>query len=136
MNVRAFGMAVLLAATTVIGSAQDEQAHNTAMKAGGKLMDSLRKNLEAKQLDAAAKDAREMADAFGPVETFWASKNLTQAVDWSRGVQTASKEIITAAGANNAEAAAAGMKSLGSNCRGCHTQHREKLPDGKYKFKY
>jgi hypothetical protein len=26
-------------------------------------------------------------------------------------------------------------KTLGAQCQGCHTAHREKLPDGSYKMK-
>jgi mono/diheme cytochrome c family protein len=135
MTFRAIGFSIILAAASMAGSAQDDKAHNQAMKTSGKLMDSMRKNLEAKQMEAAAKDAKEMDALFAPVVKFWEAKNLPKAVEWSQGVQTAAKEIVTATGSGNTEAAAAGMKAMGGSCRGCHTQHREKLPDGIYKMK-
>lgn len=105
------------------------------MKGVGAANGSLRKNVMAGSMDAAAKDAQTIADLLKKEEAWWADKSTADATKFAQDGQAAAKSVATAAAAGKAEDVTAGMKSLGATCQGCHTAHREKVEGGGYKTK-
>ena len=93
-------------------------------------MKSLKKNLDSGMKEDAAKDAKVLADTFKEVEEIWTKTNTEDAVKFAKNAQTAASDIASGTGDS-----AASFKALGASCGGCHTAHREKLPDGSFVIK-
>jgi ankyrin repeat protein len=107
----------------------------TWMKAVAAANTSLKKSVEEKQAAAISLDAQTLADVFGQVREYWTKSNATDAVALSKTAHDASLDLAAAAKAGNWEQAGVAMKAIGGTCSGCHTAHREKLPDGAYTIK-
>jgi soluble cytochrome b562 len=127
---------VSVAAISVTLLAQDEKDYQTWMKTIGATVGSLRKNLEAKNSDAAASDAKKLQETFTQVHDFWMEKKTEDAMKFAANAQNGFKEIAELASAGNFEEAQATLKTTMSNCAGCHNAHRVKGDDGSYKIKY
>ena len=127
-----FAVGAAFAATPL---AQDEQEHPGWMKTAQATAGSLRKNIEAKATDEIAKNAATMEEVFKKCEDFWTKRNTEDAIKWSQQAQTAAKEIGEAAKDGDMDKAQASLKSLMSNCAGCHNAHRERVPEGGFKIK-
>ncbi len=115
--------------------AQDEDAYKSLMKATPPAVGGVRKNLEAKSMDAVVEDAKKLEHIFGESAEFWTKKGGADAVGWSKDAQAAASKVASAAAAGDAEGAAAAFKGVTGSCKGCHEAHREKLADGSYKIK-
>ena len=126
----------LTAALAVVASADDQADFVGWMKTTGGTMGKLRKELEAKTYSDAAKDAATLQEVFKHVEDYFAKTNTADAVTSAQAAGVASKKLADAAGAADADAAAASLKAVMATCGGCHMAHREKLPEGGYKIKY
>jgi cytochrome c556 len=129
---RQISILLLASGFAAFGLADD---HEDRMKAVGAANGSLRKNVTAGTMDAAAKDAQMMADLLKKEEDWWSGKGAADATKFAADGQTAAKAISTAAAAGKAEDVAASQKALGASCQGCHMAHREKVDGGGYKTK-
>jgi len=107
----------------------------TWMKAVAAANTSLKKSVEEKQAAAISLDAQTLADVFGQVQEYWTKSNTADAAALSKTAHDASLDLAAAAKAGNWEQAGVAMKAIGGTCSGCHTAHREKLPDGAYTIK-
>jgi hypothetical protein len=96
---------------------------------------SLRKDIEAKNGDDAAKDAEKLADVYVQVGAFFAKTSTDDAVKVAKNGEVAAKAVATAARSGNFDEAASAAKGIGGTCGPCHTAHREKLEGGGYKIK-
>lgn len=123
---------LLLASTSF---AQDEADFSKWMKSIAGTNGSMRKHLEAKEAEDAAKDAEKVAGLFKDVEAYYAKTNTEDAVKWAHSAQLAATETAEAAKANDLEKASVSSKGIGATCGPCHTAHREKLEAGGYKMK-
>jgi cytochrome c556 len=138
MNLMKLSLVLLFAVGAVFAAApqnQDEQEHPGWMKTAQATAGSLRKNIEAKATDEIVKNAATMEEVFKKCEDFWTKRKTDDAIKWSQQSQAAAKEIGEAAKGGDMDKAQASLKSLMSNCAGCHNAHRERLPDGSYKIK-
>ena len=124
-----------LASFGLLAQANDEKDLDQWMKTAGATIGSLRKNIEGKQAEAAAKDAATMGEVFKKTEHFWAARKKDDAVEWAKKAAAAAAEVEAAAKASDFEKAGAGLKGLFGNCAACHTAYRERLPDGSYRLK-
>jgi cytochrome c556 len=131
MSIRILFIAAVAAIAVV---AQDDAAFEKEMKVIDQHAAVLRK-LSAKTGDDAAANAEQIAKLYGSMKTFWAKRNVEDAVKWSDEGMAAAAELASAAKAGDTARADAAFKSLSGTCRSCHTAHREKLPDGTYKIK-
>ena len=118
-----------------MGLAQVEDAYKDWMKSVPPAVGGIRKNLEAKTLDAVVADAKKLETVFGQSAEFWTKKGGADAAGWSKDVQAAAGKVASAAAAGDADGAAAAFKVVSGSCKGCHETHREKLADGSYKIK-
>jgi cytochrome c556 len=115
--------------------AQSEEDHQKWMKTVGVTSGSLRKNLGAKNGEAAAADANKLQDIFGQVHDFWQIKNVDDAMKFSIEARDVFREVAEHASMGMFTDASAALKKLDASCSGCHTAHREKAADGSWKLK-
>jgi cytochrome c556 len=132
---------VLLIASALFLSAgllaqDDEKEFQGWMKTTGATMGSLRKNLEAKNGEAAAADAKTLQEVFAKVHDFWMKKKIESATKFATTAQNGFKVVGQLASSGKFDEAAAEMKSTVATCAGCHNGFREKKEDGTYRIKY
>ncbi len=128
-------MTTCFAALGVTVVAQDDAEYQGWMKSVGATSGSLRKNLEAKNADAAAADAKKLQEIFGHVHDYWSGKHADDAMKFAMNAGMGFGEVAEQAAAGKFEEASATLKTTSSNCGGCHTAHREKAADGSWKIK-
>ena len=115
--------------------AQDEAEYQKWMKTVGATSGSLRKNLDAKNGEAAAADARKLQDVFDQLHEFWQKRNSDDAMKFAMDARDGFHEVAELASAGKFDDASAALKKTSTNCGGCHTAHREKAADGSWKTK-
>lgn len=117
----------VITAVLVVGAlAQSESDFQGWMKSNPATLGSLNKNIAAKDGAAATADAQKLEATFKQVEEFFKKRGgADDAVNFSMKAQTAAAAIAKDASAGNFDQAAADVKSLQSNCGGCHMAHRE-----------
>jgi mono/diheme cytochrome c family protein len=133
---RKFRLIVSMLAMSVVLFAQDEKEYQDWMKTTGATAGSLRKNLEAKNGEAASADAKKLQEIFTQVHDFWMKKKIDNATKFASSAQNGFKEIADLSTAGKFDEAAATLKTTMANCGGCHSAYREKAPDGSWKIKY
>ena len=121
---------------SVTAFAQDEKEYQDWMKTTGATAGSLRKNLEAKNGEAAAADAKKLQGVSTQVHDFWMKKKIDNATKFASSAQDGFKEIGQLASSGKFDEAAATLKTTMANCGGCHNAYREKAADGSWKIKY
>ncbi len=129
---------VSVAAVTVLVGylyAESARPYEQVMKEVGAACGSLKKNLDAKMSQEAARDAEKLAALFKEVEAFWTKKNVQDATGFAQNAQAGAKETFRASHASNMEGALAAFGNMTKNCKSCHDAHREKLADGSYRIK-
>jgi cytochrome c556 len=105
------------------------------MKAVAATNGALGKDLAAKSGDAAAADAKKLADLFGQVHDYWQKKGTDDAVKFAADAQSGFKQVADLAAAGKIDDANAAVKTTAANCAGCHMAHRERAADGTYSMK-
>ena len=121
------------AAVTLI--AATDQDHVKWMKSVQQVCGNLKKGIEAKDAEAAAKDAKALVGSFKTVGDFYTDRNIPDAVKISKDAEAAAGDVESAVAAKDFEKAAASFKSLMGTCGACHKVHREKNEDGTFKIK-
>jgi hypothetical protein len=119
-----------LTALTVAVLARDEADYQKWMKTIGATSGSLRKNLDAKNGEAASADAKKLQETFEHVHDFWQKKNVDDATKFAMNARDGFREVAEQASAGKFEDASATLKKTSANCGGCHKVHREKVADG------
>jgi cytochrome c556 len=107
----------------------------THMKEIGQLNGVLNKSMKAGDAAEAGKAAARMEVLFKNVHTYWADKKVADATTAAQGVVTSLQAVQKALTANDMAAAETARAAIGANCMGCHTAHREKLPEGGFRIK-
>jgi hypothetical protein len=124
-----------LTALTITVLAQDEADYQKWMKSVGPTSASLRKNLEAKNGEAASADAKKLQEVFEQVHGFWQKKSMDDAAKLAADARDGFGEVATQASAGKFDDASATLKKASATCGGCHMAHREKAEDGSWKIK-
>lgn len=124
-----------LTALTITVLAQDEADYQKWMKSIGPISGSLRKNLEAKNGEAASADAKKLQDVFEQVHGFWQKKSVDDAAKLAADARDGFGEVAAQASAGKFDDASATLKKASATCGGCHMAHREKAADGSWKIK-
>jgi len=115
--------------------AQDDAEYKTWMQTAGATAGSLHKNLDAKNAEAAAADAKKLQEIFSHVHEYWMKKDVADAMKFAMNASQGFGSVAEEASASKFEEASATLKATSANCGGCHTVHREKLPAGEFKIK-
>lgn len=133
---RTMSVVAVIAALLVAGAlAQSESDYQGWMKSNPVNLGSLNKNIAAKDGAAATADTQKLEATFKQVEDFWKKRGGAEdAVNFATKAQTAAAAIAKDISAGNFDQAAADVKSLQSNCGGCHMAHREGS-QGSFKIK-
>jgi cytochrome c556 len=129
---------VISACTTLwIGTAcaQDEQELAGAMKTIGAANGAVRKTIAAKDSGETAANAEKLAATFKVVQSHFEEHHLEDGVNFAQRANKAAVNLAAAAKAGEWDKASDELKTIGAQCQGCHTAHREKLADGTYKMK-
>jgi hypothetical protein len=124
-----------LTALAVAILAQGEGDYQKWMKTVAATSGSLRKNLDAKNGEAASADAKKLQETFEQVHDFWHEKNVDDAMKFAMDVRDDFREVAEQASAGKFDDASATLKKATANCAGCHAAHREKAANGTYKTK-
>jgi hypothetical protein len=111
------------------------EAYVKTMKDIAAAQAALRGHATAKEYDNIAKDAAAFGTLFGQTSAFWQPRNVADAIAFATAGSKASEELGLAAKNKNDDAVATATGSIGATCQGCHTAHRQRLPDGGYAIK-
>ncbi|MFN8007697.1 MAG: hypothetical protein U0V70_11845 [Terriglobia bacterium] len=134
-KIMSLAVGVLLGGATLCCLAEAEKSLGPTMKEILGSVTALKKDLDAKNGAEAEKESKKLEGLFKDVEKFWAARKTEDAVKFSKDSQKEAAEVGKAAKAGNFEKALTAHGEIGKNCQGCHTAHREKLPDGGFKIK-
>jgi hypothetical protein len=107
----------------------------THMKEIGQLNGVLNKSIKGGDAAEATKAAARLEVLFKNIHGYWNDKKVADATAASEGVVTSLQAVQKALAANDMAAAETARAGIGANCMGCHTAHREKLPEGGFKIK-
>ena len=77
-----------------------------------------------------AADGTALAESFAKVQAFWEAREREDATGWAAAALEAARDLESAGGAGNFEAAATAFGNLRGACMPCHTQYRERTEDG------
>ena len=124
-----------LAAFAVSVFGQGDADYSSWMKTAGATSGSLRKNLDAKNKDAAVADARKLQETFKQVHDYWHKKNVEDAMKLAMDAESGFMDVADQAAAGKFEDATASLRKASATCGGCHTAHRERGADGSWKIK-
>jgi cytochrome c556 len=127
--------AVAVLGLTIVASEKAPESYVKNMKDTNVAAVELRKSVEVKNYDAAAKHAATLETLFANTLTFWESRKTDDAVGFAKAGIKAATDLEAAAKAKNEEAVAASAKELTATCKSCHDAHRERLPDGSSEIK-
>jgi hypothetical protein len=122
-------------AVGVMASEKPSDEYVKSMKNTNVAAQSLRKDIEAKDYDAIAKEAATLKALFAGTEEFWIKRKAEDAVAAAKAGAKAATDLEEAAKARNGEGVAASAKALNGTCKTCHDAHRERLPDGTSEIK-
>jgi cytochrome c556 len=122
-------------AVGVMASEKPSDEYVKSMKNTNVAAQSLRKDIEAKDYDAIAKEAATLKALFAGTEEFWIKRKAEDAVAAAKAGAKAATDLEAAAKARNEEGVAASAKALNGTCKTCHDAHRERLPDGTSEIK-
>jgi len=120
-----------------IAAAQAEAPHLQGfMKTVSAANSALAKSVMERNATETSANAQKMADAFVKVQAHFEEDHLTDGVNLAKRAHKASMDLIAAANAGDWEKASGELKVVSGTCQACHSQYRERLPDGTYKMKH
>lgn len=128
MGVAAFGLGVA-------ANEKPTAEFQSIMKSNGAANGAIRKAVPAKDYDAVATSAATLKDNFAKVEAFFAARKVNDAVEIAKSAAKGAADLEAAAKAKDDAAMDTASKAVGGACMGCHTAHREQLPDKTYEIK-
>ncbi|HEY7290742.1 MAG TPA: hypothetical protein VH583_12975 [Vicinamibacterales bacterium] len=136
MRVYLSGLALVVAGASVIMAGEKPpESYVKLMKDTNTSAQALRGHVQAKDYDAIATDAASLKKLFDETEAFWSARKVDDAVGFSKTGSKAAADLESAAKAKSEEGVATAARALNGTCLGCHTAHRERLPDGSSEIK-
>ena len=130
LGIAALGVVAMLAAE------KPPESYVKLMKDTNTAAQALRGHVQAKDYDGIAADAVALKKLFGDTEAFWTLRKADDAIGFSKTAAKASADLETAARARNDDGVATAARAVNGTCMGCHTAHRERLPDGSSEIKH
>jgi hypothetical protein len=124
-----------LAIVTVIAAEKPPDSYVRLMKDTNTAAQSLRGHAHTKDYDAIAADAAALKKLFTDTEAFWTARKTEDAIGFAKAGAKAAADLEGAAKAKNEEGLATAARAVNGTCQGCHTAHRERLPDGSSEIK-
>ncbi len=96
---------------------------------------ALQASIEGGDSAVAAMEAEKLEGLFREALPIYQRMNLEPAVMIASKAAAAAAEAVAAANADNLDAAGTAHGSVQKACGNCHSQFREKAPDGSFRFK-
>jgi hypothetical protein len=112
-----------------------QRDHSEIMQAVSTARRALQASIEGGNGAVAAMEAQKLEGLFREALSIYQEMNLEPAVKIASKAAAAAAEAVAAANANNLEAAGTAHGSVQKACGNCHSQFREKAPDGSFRFK-
>ena len=120
---------------TVVAGEKPPESYVKNMKETNAAAQELRKNVEAKNYEAIAKNAATLKTLFANTQSFWEERKMEDAVGFAKNGAKAAADLEAAAKARDEATVASTNKALQDSCKTCHDVHRERLPDGTSEIK-
>jgi hypothetical protein len=113
----------------------EEEAYSKLMKQVGPAFNTLRSAVTSTSAADTATQAGALKGLFAQAVPFWKAQARPDALQWIDDAQKTAAAIEIAAGKNNWDDIKASVPKLQQICGSCHTQYRERLDDGSYRYK-
>jgi cytochrome c556 len=113
----------------------EEEAYSRLMKQIGPGFNTLRQAVTASNAADVAAQAAALRKLFAEAVPFWRTQSRPDALQWVDEAQKASGTIEAAAAKSNWDEVRTTVPRLQQICGSCHTQYRERLDDGSYRYK-
>jgi cytochrome c556 len=125
----------LAGAISIRAAEKPPESYVKLMKDTNTAAQALRGHVQAKDYDATAADAAALKKLFADTEAFWVARKTDDAIGFAKAGGKAADDLAAAAKGKNEEGVATAARALNGTCMGCHTAHRERLPDGTSEIK-
>ena len=140
MQKQAWLVVVGVLLTGIIGTSQsreiaDETDFEAAMKDVGKNFGAVRSAMEAREGEAVASGAENLVSIFEGVEAFFSAHELKHGVTVAGQALQAATDIKSAVDNETFGELVGARDRLGAACLSCHTEYREQLEEGGFRFK-
>jgi len=129
------GVAGMVAMGSIRAAEKPPESYVNLMKDTNAAAQALRGHVQMKDYDATAADAAALKKLFADTEAFWTARKIDDAVGFAKTGGKAADDLAAAAKAKNEDGVATAARALNGTCLGCHTAHRERLPDGTSEIK-
>jgi hypothetical protein len=113
----------------------EEEGLSRQMKQIGPGFNALRQAVTATNAADVGAQAAILKKGFTEAAAFWKGKPHADAIQWNEDARRAADAIAAAAAKADWDALKADVPKLQGACSSCHTQYRERLDDGTYRFK-
>ncbi|MCC7417694.1 MAG: cytochrome c [Acidobacteria bacterium] len=134
-SVSALVLGIAVFGVAVAANEKPTAEFQSLMKANGAANGAIRKAVPARDYDIVAANAITLKDNYAKIEAFFAARSANDAVESARTGGKAAADLEIAAKAKDDAAMETASKALGGTCAGCHTAHRDQLPDKTYEIK-
>ena len=126
--------------TGIIGASQsreiaDEADFEAAMKDVGKNFGAVRSAMEAREGETVASGAENLVSIFEGVEAFFSARDLEHGVTVAGQAVQAAADIKSAIDNQTFGELVGARDRLGATCQSCHTEYREQVEEGGFRFK-
>lgn len=112
-----------------------QRNHADIMQEVSTVRRALQESIEDGNSAVASMEAEKLEGLFREALPIYQRMNLEAAVMIASKAAAAAAEALAAANADNLEAAGTAHGSVQKACGNCHSQFREKAPDGSFRFK-
>ncbi len=141
------GRSAIVAASVINGAMTDlakrlpppmtpeEEAYSKLMKQIGPDFTALRQAVTAAGAADVSTQASALAKLFADAVPFWKAQARPDALQWIEDARKMAASIDAAAGKGNWDEIKTSVPKLQQVCGSCHTQYRERLDDGSYRYK-
>ncbi len=127
------GLCLILAVT--LNAMAFQRDHAEIMRDIASARQALEASIGGSDTARAAMEAEKLEGLFREAIPIYEQMNLEAAVTIASRAAAAAAEALAAANANNLDAAGTAHGSVQKACGNCHSQFREKAPDGSFRFK-
>ena len=126
--------------TGIIGTSQSREFANetdfeAAMKDVGKNFGAVRSAMEAREGETVASGAENLVSIFEGVEAFFSARDLEHGVTVAGQAVQAAADIKSAIDNETFGELVGARDRLGATCQSCHTEYREQVEEGGFRFK-
>jgi cytochrome c556 len=127
---------VISAAAAALAAENPPESYAKLMKDTNAAMQSLRGHVQAKDYEGMTADATSLKKLFADTEAFWTARKADDAIGFAKTAGKAAAALEAAARTRNDDGVATAARTVNGTCMGCHTAHRERLPDGGSQIKH